>query len=93
MKKTLVILGLLVLITACGKQADLIGSWISSDNSQYQFNDDGTWKKRTNVNIYTCTYTQNNGVVDIELSNGSKESGQINPDRIIIGSDVYKKGE
>lgn len=92
MKKVLVILGLL-LVTACSKEVDLIGRWVSSDNSTYQFNSDGTCEKRTNVNIYSCTYTKSNGVVDINLDNGTMESGQINPDRIIIGSDVYKKGE
>lgn len=81
------------ILTGCRSEVDLIGSWVSSDNSTYQFNSDGTCEKRTNIDIYTCTYSKANGVVDIELSNGTKESGQINPDRIIIGSDVYKKGE
>lgn len=88
----LCILALLV-ITACSKEVDLIGLWTSSDGSTYRFNEDGTCEKRTNIDIYSCTYTKSNGVVDIELSNDVKESGQINPDRIIIGSDVYKKGE
>lgn len=93
MKKILVILGVLVLITACSGEVDLVGTWQSSDNSTYIFNSDGTCEKRTNVNKYSCTYTKSNGVVDINLSDGTMESGQINPDRIIIGSDVYKKGE
>lgn len=93
MKRVLVILGLIVLVTACGGEVDLVGSWVANDNSTYQFNSDGTCEKRTNVNIYSCTYSKNNGVVDITLSDGTIESGQINPDRIIIGSDVYKKGE
>ena len=93
MKKIIMVVSLLLFITACSKEVDLVGSWVSSDNSTYQFNSDGTCKKITNVNIYGCTYTKSNGVVDINLSNGTIESGQINPDRIIIGSDVYKKGE
>lgn len=93
MKKTICILFLLMFVTACNKEVDLVGSWVSNDNSKYQFNSDGTCEKRTNIDIYTCTYTKNNGVIDINLSDGSIESGQINPDRIIIGSDVYKKGE
>lgn len=94
-KKCIMIIGVLFcfVITGCEGEVDLIGSWISSDNSTYQFNNDGTCEKRTNVNVYTCTYSKENGVVDIELSDGTKESGQINPDRIIVGSDVYKKGE
>jgi len=91
MKKIILIGAILLLVTACSKDVDLVGTWISSDNSSYQFNSDGTCEKRTNVNIYSCTYTKNNGVVDINLSDGTMESGQINPDRIIIGSDVYKK--
>lgn len=78
-------------MTGCSSEVDLVGNWISNDNSRYQFNEDGSCVKVTNVNTYNCTYTKNNGVIDIELSNGTKESGQINPDRIIIGSDVYKK--
>ena len=92
MKRIILVLTIL-LITACNGEIDLVGKWKSSDNSTYQFNDDGTCEKRTQIDIYTCTYTKNNGVVDINLSDGTMESGQINPDRIIIGSDVYKKGE
>ena len=91
MKKILLILLVLFVITGCGKEIDLIGRWISSDNSTYQFNEDGNCEKRTNIDIYSCTYTKNDGVIDIELSDGTMESGQINPDRIIIGSEVYKK--
>ena len=96
MKKVLILLGMLVLITACGKEVDLVGSWVSSDNATYQFNSDGTCLKTNSVNMYSCTYTKENGVVNIYLKdkpNEVYESGQINPDRIIIGSDVYKKGE
>ena len=93
MKKVIIFVSVLLFATACSKEVDLVGKWVSNDNSTYQFNSDGTCEKRTNVNKYTCTYTKNNGVVDIYLSNGSMESGQINPDRIIIGSDMYKKGE
>ena len=93
MKKIIMIGAVLLFATACSKEVDLVGSWVSSDNSTYQFNSDGTCEKRTNVNKYSCTYTKSNGVVDIHLSDGTMESGQINPDRIIIGSDVYKKGE
>ncbi len=91
MKRILLILLVLFVITGCGGEVDLIGKWISSDNSTYQFNEDGTCEKRTNIDIYSCTYTKSNGVIDIELSDGTMESGQINPDRIIIGSEVYKK--
>ncbi|MBQ7137111.1 MAG: hypothetical protein IJO43_03965 [Bacilli bacterium] len=93
MKKIFIVVFVLLFVTACGGEADLIGTWISSDNSTYQFNEDGTCEKRTNINKYSCTYTKNGGVVDINLSDGTIESGQINPDRIVIGSDVYKKGE
>jgi len=93
MKRIVIVVFVLLFITACGSEADLVGTWVSSDNSTYQFNEDGTCEKRTNINKYSCTYTKNNGVVDITLSNGTIESGQINPDRIVIGSDVYKKGE
>ena len=93
MKKIIILGTLLLFVTACGGEVDLVGSWKSSDNATYQFNSDGTCEKRNNNSRYTCTYTKSNGVVDINLSNGTMESGQINPDRIIIGSDVYKKGE
>ena len=91
MKKGLIVFGALFLIVGCTKEVDLVGNWIANDNSKYQFNEDGTCEKRTNVNKYSCTYTKSNGVVDITLSDGTIESGQINPDRIIIGSDMYKK--
>lgn len=93
MKKLIIIIIMLLFVTACGKEADLIGSWASVSGSTYQFNEDGTCEKRTNINKYNCTYTKSNGVVDINLDDGTMESGQINPDRIIIGSEVYKKGE
>ena len=94
MKKVVLGLFILLFVTACRSEVDLVGNiWISSDNSTYQFFDDGTCEKRTNINKYSCTYTKSNGVVDITLDNGTFESGQINPDRIIIGSDLYKKGE
>lgn len=91
MKKVLMLLGLLFILVGCTGEVDLIGNWKSSDNSRYIFKEDGTCEKRTNINKFTCTYTKSNGVVDIYLSDGTMESGQINPDRIIIGSDVYKK--
>lgn len=94
MKKVILILVVLLCITACRKEADLVGTkWITRENSVYQFNSDGTCKKNTNKSFYYCTYTKNNGVIDIKLDNGTVESGQINHDRIIIGSEVYKKGE
>ena len=93
MRKLIIVIITLLFVTACGKEADLVGKWASSDGATYQFNEDGTCEKRTNINIYPCTYTKSNGVVDINLNDGTMESGQINPDRIIIGSDVYKKGE
>jgi len=91
MKRLFILGGVLFLISGCKGEVDLVGNWIANDNSTYQFNEDGTCEKRTNVNKYTCTYTKSNGVVDINLSDGTMESGQINPDRIIIGSDMYKK--
>ena len=91
MKRLFILLGLLFILVGCTGEVDLIGNWVSNDNSKYIFNEDGTCEKRTNINKYNCTYTKSNGVVDIHLSDGTMESGQINPDRIIIGSDVYKK--
>ena len=91
MRKLIIFLAIMFFMTGCSSEVDLIGNWISNDNSTYQFNEDGTCIKVTNVNTYSCTYTKSNGVIDIELSNGTKESGQINTDRIIIGSDLYKK--
>ena len=84
---------MMLLLVGCNKEVDLIGKWIANDNSTYQFYEDGTCVKATNINRYSCTYTKNKGVVDILLSDGTMESGQINPNRIIIGSDMYKKGE
>jgi len=78
-------------LVGCSSSTDLIGNWISSDNTIYHFNEDGTCEKRTNIKNINCTYTKSNGVVDIYLSDGSMESGQINPTRIIIGSEVYEK--
>lgn len=94
MKKVVISLFILLFVTACRGEVDLVGStWVANDNSSYQFFSDGTCEKRTNVRPYSCTYTKSNGVVDITLETGVMESGQINHDRIIIGSDVYKKGE
>lgn len=96
MKKIFILLIALFLITACGKEVDLIGTWVSNDNATYTFLSDGTCEKRDSINIYPCTYSKENGVVNIYLKespNEIYESGQINPNRIIIGSDVYKKGE
>ena len=94
MKKIIISLFVLLFVTACRSEVDLVGTtWISNDNSSYQFFADGTCKKRTNIRPYDCTYSKSNGVVDITLEDGTIESGQINPDRIIIGSDLYKKGE
>ena len=93
MKKVFLVVSLLFLLVGCRGEVDLVGNWSSSDNSRYIFREDGTCTKYTNVNFYECTYTKSNGVVDIHLQDGTMESGQINPDRIIIGSDVYKKGE
>lgn len=93
MKKAILLVGVLFLLVGCTREVDLVGKWIANDSSTYQFNEDGTCIKATNVNRYSCTYTKTGGVVDIILSDGTMESGQINPDRIIIGSDMYKKGE
>lgn len=93
MKRLFILLGLLFILVGCTGEVDLIGNWVSNDNSEYVFKEAGTCEKKINGNSYTCTYTKSNGVVDIHLSDGTMESGQINPDRIIIGSDVYKKGE
>lgn len=91
MKRLFILCGLLFILVGCTGEVDLIGNWVSSDGYVYKFNEDGTCEKRTGTSNFTCTYTKNNGVLDINLSNGTIESGQINPTRIIIGSDVYEK--
>lgn len=96
MKKIILLLVVSLLLIGCGKEADLIGTWNSNNQSTYTFNEDGTCQKIDNVDIYQCTYEKENGVVNIYLKNKPNEvyeSGQINSDRIIIGSTVYKKGE
>lgn len=91
MKKIFILCGLLFILVGCTGDVSLIGNWISNDGTIYKFNDDGTCEKKTNTKKIACTYTKNNGVVDINLSDGTIESGQINPTRIIVGSDVYEK--
>ena len=86
---------MMIFIIGCSKKVDLIGTW-NSNGKSYTFNGDGTCTKVVNSTSYSCTYDEKDGVVNIYLTNDPTnvyESGQINPDLIIIGSDVYQKSE
>ena len=56
MKKIILLLVVSLLLIGCGKEADLIGTWNSNNQSTYTFNEDGTCQKIDNVDIYQCTY-------------------------------------
>ena len=91
MKKIIMLVLGTILLVGCNKDVDLVGKWTANDGSYYQFNADGTCLKVMTFETKTCTYTKNNGVVDISFSNNTTESGQINKHFIIVGSDLYEK--
>ncbi len=94
MKKIIFLLLISFLLIGCGKKVDLIGTWNAS-NLTYIFNEDGTCTKMDNTSSFSCTYEEKDGIINIYLDNKDEiyESGQINPDLLIIGSNVYKKAD
>jgi len=91
MKKGILILLLIIFLTGCGNKEIVGFNYVDNNGNTYSFNEDGTCRKTVGSTSYSCTYTKTGGVVDIMLSNGVTESGQINSDCIIIGSNKYDK--
>ena len=91
MKKGIFILLFILFFTGCGNKEIVGFDFVDNNGNTYEFFENGTCKKLMNGTSYSCTYTKNGGVVDISLSNGTIESGQINSDCIIIGSNKYDK--
>ncbi len=85
----------MVLLLGCSKTTNVVGTWIASDKN-YTFYDDGSCMKTVVGSTFACTYEVEKGVINIYLNSDPEEiyeSGQVNKDIIIIGSDLYSKGE